>query len=78
MIITEPGEVGHDDGGRYSDQRGWWTCCPTCGRSGMLTAHEVTFSYDEEKRYPVPNITPSCVCSCGAHWFVTKGEVILI
>ncbi len=75
-VVTVPGAVAYDYGDPHPDQRGWWTCCPGCKESSLLTAHEVTHRYVEGKG-TVPNITPSCVCRCGAHWFVTRGEVVM-
>lgn len=74
MIVTVPGAVGFDRGDEYPDQRGWWTCCPGCGRSALLASHEVTFDHDDE-RGQVVTIAPSCVCKCGAHWWVERSEV---
>ena len=75
--VDVPGALAYDYGTEYADQVGWWTCCPVCGRSGLLTAHSVEFPYDPVKGHPVNNVNPSCVCSCGAHWFIRFGEVVM-
>ena len=78
MIVRRSNAVAFDDGDEYADQRGWWTCCPVCGKSGLLTAHTVTHPFDEAKGHPVPNIDPSCRCQCGAHWLLRLGEVVIL
>jgi len=62
-----PGEVTHSE-----RHRTWFIGCPSnnCG-VGSLAGHTVDYD-DVEKSITV---SPSILCSCGAHYFVERNKI---
>lgn len=61
--IPDRGEIVWDD-----EEKTWWLCCPTCGETGSLDEHTVTWSDGK------PTIDASVICECGAHFHIAEGE----
>jgi hypothetical protein len=65
-----PGEVSFD-----KRSQAWFIGCPSNsgidGDIGNLAAHDVT--YDDAAK--VITVSPSILCSCGAHYFVEHNQI---
>ncbi len=61
-----PGEITHDE-----KRNVWFIGCPGCTGVGNLARHDVT--YDEKAG--ILTVSPSILCSCGAHYFVERNQI---
>ena len=75
VIESKDGNLGKHEAGSprlYVLGEGYMLRCHNCGLGGFLHDHTVIF--DENK---LVTITPSLICpGCGAHYHITKGEVV--
>lgn len=58
------GEMAYDD-----NQQQWFLGCPSCEGVANLGGHTVTRSND------LVTVSPSILCSCGAHYFVDRNLI---
>lgn len=64
LLDLAPGEVTCDATRRY-----WFIGCPGCHAPGALSGHQVV------EQGGVITVSPSILCSCGAHYFIEANRI---